>query len=276
MLQAIALVGEHLELEDQWLADERLLRDRQFVCSMVKLSGYALRFADVRFRDDPTIVLLALETYAYAFAFAGDGVKGDRETVLQAVEKTKGLTPNGGVLVHASPDLRHDRDLVKEAINLDPFVVRDVPQELSADRELVKLAVAAHGGALAYASDALRRDPAVVLEAVATTPGAFSHAHPSLRDDVFSIACIARNRAVVDVIVEIMKYGGCAVLSRTLMPLADPRWRMLGQTYGIFYRVDVKTWLLASATVVRMLPRMLPSEVQFASRRIREFATYVF
>ena len=73
------------------------------------------------------------------------------------------VAQNGGVLKHASAQLRGDRDVVSVAVAQDGWALEYASAELRADRDVVSVAVAQGGGwALRYASSELQADPLFV------------------------------------------------------------------------------------------------------------------
>ncbi|MGR3973108.1 MAG: DUF4116 domain-containing protein, partial [Candidatus Rhabdochlamydia sp.] len=75
-----------------------------------KQNGAALEHTGEKLRDDPSVVLIAVQKDGVALQHASDRLKNDRNLVLAAVKQ------NGNALEHASKRLQDDHDLVVAAV----------------------------------------------------------------------------------------------------------------------------------------------------------------
>ena len=152
--------------------------NRQVVTAAVRDYGTDLQYASEAFRDEPGVVLAAVETEGFGVAlhWASERLRADREVVLAAVQCV------GCALKFASEELRADRDVVLAAAKkgsddlCDGGLDHDLFEYSDAD-DMYHLEV------LQYASEAIRSDKQVVIAAVTTEAGNFRHASPELRRD---------------------------------------------------------------------------------------------
>mmetsp|Transcript_100757 Transcript_100757/g.194750 ORF Transcript_100757/g.194750 Transcript_100757/m.194750 type:complete len:635 (+) Transcript_100757:67-1971(+) len=123
------------------------------------------------------ITVKAIAQDAHLMQNAANGLKSNRNFVLQAVRK------NGGVLQHVVPRLQADREVVLAAVNQNGAALRFAHRSFRSDREVVLAAVKNHGEALALVSEEFRGDKHVVLSAVRNCGKAFEHANHRLQID---------------------------------------------------------------------------------------------
>lgn len=122
------------------------------------------------------IQLALLAIHGYALKYASDELKGDRLTVLTAVQN------RGSALSYASDELKRDRKIVMAAVQNHGYILGyNTSTEFRNDRDLVLAAVQTHGFALYYASDELKGDREVVLAAMRQDRFALSYASPALQ-----------------------------------------------------------------------------------------------
>ena len=100
--------------------------------------------------------------------------------VISALEAVK---KDGHVLLHASEELKGDREVVMEAVKQNGLALEYASEELTGDWEVVMEAVKQDGHALCYASKGLKCDRGVVMEAVKQKGHALEYASEELRRD---------------------------------------------------------------------------------------------
>jgi len=86
-----------------------LPNNKELVLETVEQNGYALQFANKKFKNNKEIVLEAVKQNGIALYSASDEFKNDRDIVLEAVAQ------NDAALEYASDTLKKDRDLLHEA-----------------------------------------------------------------------------------------------------------------------------------------------------------------
>eukprot|EP00928_Gymnodinium_smaydae_P065284 TRINITY_DN48450_c0_g1_i1.p1 TRINITY_DN48450_c0_g1~~TRINITY_DN48450_c0_g1_i1.p1 ORF type:complete len:600 (-),score=95.72 TRINITY_DN48450_c0_g1_i1:240-2039(-) len=180
----------------------RLRQDREYVLSMVKARGRALRTAHVRWRADSEVVMLAVSNDGLALEFVVSRLKQDESIVLAAVRQnglalahapprfrrnptvvTKAVCQNGLALQYASESLRNDTVIVRNAVKNCGHSIEFASEKLKADRQVVLCAVKGDGLALQHANETIRDDMNVVFEAAMQCIAALSYASSRLQDD---------------------------------------------------------------------------------------------
>eukprot|EP00971_Amphidinium_carterae_P043145 848664-Amphidinium_carterae.1 len=156
------------------------MESREHVLKAVRQSWKALEHVDEVWKSDREVVLTAVRQYdVRALRFAAQALMGDREFVLEAVQKS------GRALQYATEALRSDREVVIAAVRqkCNESALRYATEALRADREVVLLAVQNWGCALQYATEALRADPEVAQAAVQQEAEALRYAADDLLED---------------------------------------------------------------------------------------------
>ena len=135
------------------------------------------------------LMLAAVKRDGRALLHASIDLRADRDVVLAAVESRSCM------IKCASPDLRNDRDFVLLAMERNGYALSNVPAEFRADKDVVLFAVAQNGLALQFASDELRAHNYVVLFAVKNDARALRYASPELQADRdFAVKAVTCNR----------------------------------------------------------------------------------
>lgn len=192
-------------------ASPALLYNRSFMMKAVEIDWRSIRYAAPALRSDVDFAIAGVRQSVHALEFLKSG---EKQFVLKVA------AAHGGVLQHASKNLRADADIVLAAVCQDgaalqhasavrradrKIVLAAVRQngralqvaapQLRADREIVLRAVSQHGLALAYAAEALQGDREVAALAVAQDARALHHVHPRLLNDkTFAEAAISKHR----------------------------------------------------------------------------------
>ncbi|CAK9014332.1 unnamed protein product [Durusdinium trenchii] len=140
-LQKAAVASNWLML-DVLAQDMPSLRDdREVVFAAVSCHGCALEFASKTLRQDPSLVLLALQrSNGAALRWADEHLRGERELVWTAVQA------DASNLQYASEDLRRDVDLVMEAVRSNGNVLKYAALDLQRDASVRRVAVQQAGG----------------------------------------------------------------------------------------------------------------------------------
>lgn len=108
-----------------------------------------------------------------------DQLSANREYILLALKIV-----GGDILMHASEDLRSDREVVIKAIQSDPSAFEAISDELKQDRSFMLEVLKIDGEALRFMIDEPTDDRELVLEAIKNDPRAFEFASEALQNDV--------------------------------------------------------------------------------------------
>ena len=137
-----------------------LQANKELVTAAVRRNTRAFRHAAPELRRDRLFVgSLIRRASPDVLRGALDGLRADRELVLQAVRR------GGRALEYAAEDLRADEEVVREAVRQDGTALKYASKDLKAAKEVVLEAVRQDGRALEYAAEPLRADKDVVMTA---------------------------------------------------------------------------------------------------------------
>ncbi|KAG2388901.1 hypothetical protein C9374_000340 [Naegleria lovaniensis] len=196
-LQAVTSCGVAL----QYLSEE-LQNDRQVVLKAVSTYGLALGWTCAKLQNDPQVVLTAVKNDGLALEFASDDLQNDREIVMHAVANC------GHALEFASESLRDDRQVILQAIQTEPQVLLHVKNShlLRHDKELVLEAVRRAGHCLKGACDELKNDVDVVRAALANDGLSLHWASATLQDnEEIALLAIHENEGAIHYVSERLK-----------------------------------------------------------------------
>ena len=168
-------------------ADPKLLIDKDYVISVLKLDGMALEFLNDDLRNDPDVVSAAIKQNSFSFQFASDGLKNNREFVLKAVKE------DGGALSGAADAFKKDREIVSAAVKNSECGLYYADGVFKKDRVIVLEAVKNFGYQLQFADKKFRSDPQIVLEAVKTWGQALQYADPIFLNDPDTVLEAVKN-----------------------------------------------------------------------------------
>lgn len=179
-----------------------MLRDEDFVFSMVKQNyacmkylpckfrssyelcleavrqeGYSLMYLDQEIRQRDDIVLAAVSNRGNALYLATERQKKDRRIVAAAVENC------GLALDYADTVWKQDRDLVSLAVSNRGMALRYASAELQDCEEIAQIAVKNDGYAIRFVSQRLQDDPELAKMALATYADAYNYLSIRLRND---------------------------------------------------------------------------------------------
>ena len=93
------------------------------------------------------------------------------------------VSNDGYALMHATEELRGDREIVLAAVSQDGRALQFATEELKGDREIALAAVSEHGPALHFATEELKGDREIVLAAVSQDGYALYYATNGLKAD---------------------------------------------------------------------------------------------
>ena len=127
--------------------------------------------------NDPDRMLANLDIYGGALEYASEGLRGDANFMLHALQK------DPLALMFASQELKQNRSFLLPAINANPLVFPYVPHAYKRDPEAVCLAVAQRGSLLQHASTEIRANRDMVIIAISQDPNALQFACPDLQND---------------------------------------------------------------------------------------------
>ena len=130
-------------------------KKKEEAIEIVKLNGQALQGFSTELRDDPEVVLAAVQNDGTALKHASVRLQSNKDVVLVAVRQCESALP------YASKELQRDRDVVKVLIERNGWLLRDFP-EFQGDKEMALLAVRHSRLILPYLSKELQCDRDVV------------------------------------------------------------------------------------------------------------------
>lgn len=206
VLKAMQVNGMCLQYADVHYTnskDYNFTSDREVVLAAVGSKGWALRYADPKFRTDREVVLAAAESDGAILKLLSrqSPFLADAEIALAAVKSSEeamvlvslslvnnydvalaAVTDYGWVLTYVGHLMRANRDVVLAAVKSWGDSLQYASSELKQDREVVLAAVSNYGGALRYAP-ALSGDREIVMQAVDLYPRMLKYASPNLQDD---------------------------------------------------------------------------------------------
>lgn len=162
-------------------ASDRLKNDKPFILKILTYFSYSLYFVSETLCDDREVVLTAVKHNGDVFDAASERLRNDREIALTAIGKAE--DGSGRPFRDVGDELRHDRQFILDAMNVEPWVFTYLDEEFRNDRELAMLAVQRRGGALSYLSKKLQNDREIVLNAVNELGCALEYASAELKND---------------------------------------------------------------------------------------------
>lgn len=183
-------------------------RDRAFVSEALKRDGRILRQASDEVKNDREILLQAAakhDSFTYEEMTLNDEVRADKEFLLKLLSVNglllfriygRGLTPeqadmdlvraalsqNYSVVSIFSYDALHNRDFVKQLVNIHGRVLEYLAPEFRDDEELVYDAVVSYR-AFEFASNRLKNDEAFLMKILDKNPSCIAYAPVKYRED---------------------------------------------------------------------------------------------
>ena len=150
------------------------------VMDAIQQNGLALKFAPLDYKDDPVIVMMAIEQNPGSFEYASENLRGDFYIIKSAL-KGDGLQlkhiplvkqsltmvllavqQNGLALKFASCDYRDHLRTVERAVQQNGIALQFASDKCKNHFSTVKLAVQQNGLALQFASDELQTHPDIL------------------------------------------------------------------------------------------------------------------
>lgn len=207
-----------LAVQGSWrafeLASDDLKNDLEVARAAVTGSWWAYDMVGEEAAEDEGLFWLAFKQCQEVIKYAGPGLRGNREFMLQVLEQ------KGDALEFASDELRSDHEVVGAAVVhsgeaaykfaskdllandwLSVQAVKHGPESLhwtadwiKQDRDLMEVCVMNTGLALEHAADHLLGDRALVLEAVQENGRALAYASEELRDDFDLVLAAVQSR----------------------------------------------------------------------------------
>lgn len=179
-----------------------------------KTSVAPLRFASERLREDYDVVLEAVKAMCYSLQYAAEKFRDDRKIVLAALHGGVGFPgeiSQSSSLMFASPRLRRDPDILREAIEVNPLALEYANPEQQDDKDFVMKIVKRDGLALQFASRFLRADTGINMAAVKQNPMALQYTQniiietvvPSLEPELILEAAYGLNPDKKDLVADI-------------------------------------------------------------------------
>jgi hypothetical protein len=147
-------------------------------------NGLYLRHFD-RFKDNPEVVLPAVQQNGLALQFASYHLRSDESIVMAAVQQ------NGKALEFASYSLKNDDDVVMAAVKNNPVSLQFARENPRDNDAIVLYAVGERGECIDYASDRLRN--AILLKRVTEEPGYISAIKKSYITREIALAAVSQD-----------------------------------------------------------------------------------
>ena len=163
----------------------RLQDDRDIVKLSIQSWGPSLEYASERLRDDKEIVLTAMRGYG-SLEFASGRLKDDHDVVMEAISAISSSSMGarvGYVLNHASRRLQSDKEILTNAISIDPTAIEFAPPVVRDDERFMLEIVCRWGHLLEYASNRIKDMDHIVLKAVEQYEGAIQYVSTRLKKD---------------------------------------------------------------------------------------------
>ena len=157
-------------------ADDRLKRDNSCVMAALESQPSALRYLGLEFRSNRSLVLNILRDNGYLYDVIADELKSDKEILFTVL---RGSYFDG--FMHASTELRADREVVLEVVKMNGDCLQYVSTEMQHDFEVVMEAVKSHGCALQFASADLRDNFEVCQVAIFSEPTNYKYVGPVMK-----------------------------------------------------------------------------------------------
>ena len=115
---------------------KKLKKDFKIVKTALKVyGGYALKFADKKFKANKKIVLPLVKRQPFTIKYADQKLRSDKDVVLAAV---KG---EGSSLFYASKKLQNDKKIVLTAVNQEASSLLYSSKKMKDDKDVVKAAL---------------------------------------------------------------------------------------------------------------------------------------
>jgi len=162
------------------------LYDKEMALEAVRNDGNTLKYLPRKFQSDKDVVMAAVQKNGMAFKFATPKLRGDKDLVIEAVQENgnarqfardykyddtvlasymsqydmamKEVQIRGYSLSQASPDLRHNKEIVLAAVRKEGRALEFAHEDLQHDKDVVTAAVLQNSEAFHYVSDELRGD----------------------------------------------------------------------------------------------------------------------
>jgi Domain of unknown function (DUF4116) len=176
--EALRIVNAGGNIENLDNLSLMLTDDKDFMLAFIdQHGGDSLSIASETLKNDPELVLHAIQNNPLALRHASPNLRNNKAIVQVAVKQ------NGLALAYTSTALKSDWDLAFAAVNNHGHALHYVSPHLQNNKTMVLAAVTRHGLALAFAGPTLQADKEVVLMAISRTSFAFAHAHETLQND---------------------------------------------------------------------------------------------
>ncbi|EFC42104.1 predicted protein [Naegleria gruberi] len=157
-------------------ASSELRNDKEIVKMAVMENGSCLTFASNELKDDKEIAELAFKSSEIAVRYFSERLRND-------IEFLSGFGKRGYLLKILPDHFMNDREIVLEAIKLDPQIILTLPNELKRDREFILQAVTRCGMALRGVSSEFQKDRELVLAAVTQNGNSINFASQEVWND---------------------------------------------------------------------------------------------
>lgn len=169
---------------------EALKADKDFALKVCKVDGRNLACFSPELRADKDVVLTAANHDYHTIQQCrgrdiAPSLLEDKDFVKQLLDLRM-----DDVFQFASEEIRADKDIAMQAIDVNPRQYKYMSPELQEDKDLAMQVVELYGGGYEYLPDGIAGDKDVALAAIAVNPNQFQYMPESLRDDE-EVVCAA-------------------------------------------------------------------------------------
>lgn len=167
----------------------------EHVMRLIKEIKMPLRYASPTLWSNKEILMAAIKNNTHDFVCASEELKNDKDICLELINIEPLL-----LFVNIPEKFQHDEDIVFIVVSKNPILYARVPEQFRKNKEITLIALSAMGSLLPLASDELKDDKEVVLAAISSkafsspTDTTFVHASKRLRSDPeFVLECLLIN-----------------------------------------------------------------------------------
>jgi hypothetical protein len=127
--------------------------------------GKIFKYIGEKFKDDKDVVLKEMTHHGDMFEFVSDRLKADEEVLISSLKSS-----NGNSIIFASPTLKSNMDIVKNALQYINYssinVFKDLGMLAQSNKEIALLAISKKPESYLYVSEDLKNDIDIVKTAI--------------------------------------------------------------------------------------------------------------
>jgi len=163
-----------------YLMPDELKADKDIVLAGAQKNGWVIKEIDKKFQEDWDIAIAAVEQNSLCMKELPSKLLDNKDFVIQVLAKA-----NFNVFDDVSDKLKDDKEFVKKALVIEPWIYKSISQRLKGDEEIIDLVVKtnSHVSILEYGPKSLSEDKEFVLSIVRESPSQLQYASVKLRAD---------------------------------------------------------------------------------------------